>query len=98
MLAVMVAGHRRKLRTQLLDELPAHERAPLLKNTLLLRLSVILHRSRQENHLPSFLLEVDGLKVKLIFPADWLDNHPLTKAELQLEQDVWQRVGFGLEF
>lgn len=97
MLAVLVASHRRKMRQPLFEELPEADRSSTLKLCLLLRIAVLLHRSRREAHLPSFLLRVDGTKAALDFPEGWLDAHPLTCGELQQEVPQWEKCGFSLE-
>ncbi|MDX1694717.1 MAG: exopolyphosphatase [Ketobacteraceae bacterium] len=96
-LAVLVASHRRKVRQPLFDELPESVRLTALKLCLLLRIAVILHRSRLDQHLPSFLLEVDDTCVTLMFPDQWLEEHPLTRGELQQEIGNWEKAGFSLE-
>ena len=96
-LAVLVASHRRKIRQPLFEELlPLADRLPVLKLSLLLRIAVILHRSRRVHHLPSFLLEATDTGACLRFPANWLEEHPLTSGELQQEQSMWEKVGFTL--
>lgn len=96
-LAVLVASHRRKIRQPLFDELPEAVQLYTLKLSLLLRVAVLLHRSRRESHLPSFKLVADDNCVTLTFPDGWLDEHPLTNGELQQEVGMWEKVGFSLE-
>ena len=96
-LATLVASHRRKIRQPLFDELPEPVQLYTLKLSLLLRIAVLLHRSRREHHLPSFRLEAEGNRVRLHFPEGWLDSHPLTNGELQQEVGMWEKVGFSLE-
>ena len=58
----------------------------LRRLAVLLRLSVVLHRSRTGDPLPHVSLKVRGNQIKLEFPDDWLKRHPLT--ELDLEQEA----------
>lgn len=98
LLATLVGNHRRKIRITQFSELTANETEPSLRLALLLRLSVILHRSRRELHLPSFLIHAKGDGVFLQFPEDWLKEHPLDKGELTSEQEMWYAVGYRLSF
>jgi exopolyphosphatase/guanosine-5'-triphosphate,3'-diphosphate pyrophosphatase len=47
--------------------------------------AVLLHRGRSANALPKIELTARGSALELRFPAGWLDEHPLTVADLQLE-------------
>ena len=97
MLAVLVASHRRKMRQPFFEELPEADRPGMLKLCLLLRVAVLLHRSRREDHLPSFRLAVSDSRVNMDFPEGWLEAHPLTCGELQQEVSQWEKCGFSLE-
>jgi exopolyphosphatase/guanosine-5'-triphosphate,3'-diphosphate pyrophosphatase len=96
LLAIMVGSHRRKPAIEEADELmaPWDKRAPAM--TLLLRLAVLLHRGRSSVALPDIRLiaRVDALEVR--FPPGWLDDHPLTVADLQGEIEHLKAVGFRL--
>lgn len=95
-LACLVGGHRRKIRLPHFDDLPAQAREETIRLTLLLRLAALLHRSRRELHLPSFLITVQQQNVEILFPKEWLDDHPLTGGELSQERDVWEKMGYRL--
>jgi exopolyphosphatase/guanosine-5'-triphosphate,3'-diphosphate pyrophosphatase len=95
-LACLVSGHRRKVRPQLFEEIPEAARTSTLRLTLLLRISSLLHRSRRELHLPSFLIQVKDNEFRIQFPAGWAEEHPLTCGEFQQEQDVWDKLGYRL--
>jgi exopolyphosphatase/guanosine-5'-triphosphate,3'-diphosphate pyrophosphatase len=92
----MVGSHRRKPAIEEADELmaPWDRRAPAM--TLLLRLAVLLHRGRSSVALPDIKLiaRADALEVR--FPPGWLDDHPLTVADLQSEIEHLKAVGFRL--
>jgi exopolyphosphatase/guanosine-5'-triphosphate,3'-diphosphate pyrophosphatase len=98
LLAVLIRGHRRKYPLAELGDLPksAAERVRYL--CLLLRLSVVLHRSQTEQPLPPIQLEANEATVKLSFPAGWLDQHPLTRADLEQEADYLTVAGIRLGF
>ena len=96
LLAIMVGSHRRKPAIEEAGELmpPWDKRAPPM--TLLLRLAVLLNRGRSSVALPDIRLiaRADSLEVR--FPSDWLDDHPLTVADLQNEIENLKAVGFRL--
>ena len=84
-LAVLVGAHRRKIRKDLIDDLqgPWSKRMPYLMT--ILRLAVLLKRSRSDKPIPPLAIEATRRKVKLGFPAGWLEAHPLTLADLEQE-------------
>lgn len=96
-LAYIVGAHRRKLRSDRLQELnaPWHTKAEYL--AVLLRLAVLLHRGRSAVELPRVLLQARGRAIEMRFPKGWLDEHPLTAADLELEADYLKAAGFRLK-
>jgi exopolyphosphatase / guanosine-5'-triphosphate,3'-diphosphate pyrophosphatase len=84
-LAAVVGAHRRKLHVQSMQDLmpPWHIKAEYL--TLLLRLSVLLHRGRSATALPKIELHAKGRSLEIAFPKGWLDAHPLTATDLENE-------------
>ncbi len=98
LLATLVRAHRRKFDTKQFDDLsaPWNDSARVLAT--LLRLAVILHRSRHLNPLPEFRLTLDSTKLAIHFPDDWLNGHPLTQADLQQEAVYLEAAGIQLEF
>ena len=92
----MVGSHRKKPAVEEADELtpPWDQRAPAM--TLLLRIAVLLHRGRSSVALPDIRLGTKPDSLELRFPADWLDDHPLTVADLQSEIENLKSVGFRL--
>src|SRR5205823_5155694 len=82
-----------------LDEPLAHlalEWAARLHEIGLLRLAVLLHRGRSSTALPPIELSATPRSLEVRFPAGWLDDHPLTSADLQLEVDYLRASGFRL--
>jgi exopolyphosphatase / guanosine-5'-triphosphate,3'-diphosphate pyrophosphatase len=96
LLATLVGAHRRKFNLQVLEELvpPWHLKAELL--IVLLRLAVLLNRGRSRAPLPEIKLAARMRTLALKFPARWLDDHPLTRADLEQETDLLKAVGFKL--
>jgi len=95
-LATLVRSHRRRLNLQELQELPApwHQRAEFL--IVLLRLAVLLHRSRTSTAVPDIRLQARSRTLTIEFPRGWLSDHPLTQADLEQERQYLAEVGFRL--
>ena len=96
LLAIMVGSHRKKPVIEEAGELapPWDKLAPAM--TLLLRIAVLLHRGRSSVALPDIRLGARTDSLELRFPPDWLDDHPLTVADLQTEIEQLKSVGFRL--
>jgi len=96
-LACVVGAHRRKLPRETLQELtpPWHVKAEFL--IVLLRLSVLLHRGRSAIALPQITLTAKGHSLEVAFPRAWLDDHPLTAADLEVETEYLKSAGFKLK-
>ena len=96
LLASLVTFHRRKLDDPFLDELPSMWRAPMLELIVLLRLAALLNRSRSPSDLPPIALAAGKDLLELRFPQGWLDDNPLTAADLGQEKEWLGARGFGL--
>jgi exopolyphosphatase/guanosine-5'-triphosphate,3'-diphosphate pyrophosphatase len=97
LLATLVRSHRRKFPVVPIRELP-HRRRTVERLAILLRLAVVLNRSRSPEYLPQIGVEVDKKALRLTFPEDWLDGHPLVRAGLEQEKDYLEAIGYRLEF
>jgi exopolyphosphatase/guanosine-5'-triphosphate,3'-diphosphate pyrophosphatase len=85
LMARLVGSHRRKFTLERLEDLiPPWDRLAIYL-IVLLRLAVLLHRGRSTVALPTIELAARGRTLELRFPARWLNEHPLTIADLQLE-------------
>jgi exopolyphosphatase/guanosine-5'-triphosphate,3'-diphosphate pyrophosphatase len=82
----------------LFNELPSPWNIDAPKLTVILRLSVLLHRNRQEHALPDFKISPIKSKIRLEFPEHWLAQAPLTHADLIQEADYLKSAGIKLEF
>lgn len=98
LIATLVRSHRRKFDTKLFHNLPMpwSSYAPYL--CIILRLAVTLHRSRYDIELPDFKIAINGSNIALEFPKQWLEQAPLTYADLKLEADYFKACGFKLKF
>lgn len=96
-LSLLVRGHRRKFPRELfLTTLPKQQAKGAIRLCRLLRLACLLTRSRSARHLPDVKLTVRGKKMHLELPAGWLDEHPLTLADLRQEAEFMGAAGFKL--
>lgn len=86
-LSLLVTCHRRKIRAEQKLQLIRSGGLSLFYTAILLRLATVLHHSRSPIALPDIKLSSDGLHFILQFPDDWLNNHPLTSADLEGERD-----------
>lgn len=99
LLALLVRGHRRKLPVAELGMLPGQERQRLLPLLLILRLAATLHHSRQSDELPDIRFSLsDSYQMQLEFPPHWLEEHPLTQADLEQEQNYLQVLHITLDY
>jgi exopolyphosphatase/guanosine-5'-triphosphate,3'-diphosphate pyrophosphatase len=97
LLAVIVRTHRRKFSLKFFVDLPAPWNIDAPKLALLLRLAVVLHRNRQDYEVPLFRYTGEKSKIKVCFPAGWLDTAPLTHADLLNEAEHLKAAGLKLE-
>lgn len=98
LLATLVEGHRRKFPEESFLALHQDLIRPARCLCVLLRLAVVLHRSRSRQALPSLRLRVKGSEITLEFPSGWLEDHPLTRADLLEEARYLKRADFNLNF
>jgi exopolyphosphatase/guanosine-5'-triphosphate,3'-diphosphate pyrophosphatase len=98
LLAVLVRSHRRKLAMRRFHELPENRFLSVFRLAVLLRLAVVLNRSRSPEMLPEFELTAGRRSLKLRFPDGWLDAHPLTRAGLEHEASYLKAGEFKLGF
>ena len=98
LLATLVRAHRRKFPSATIRALPRSWSKSAERLAMLLRLSVVLHRSRNPVTPPTPELEARKKALRLRFPNGWLDKHPLTRADLVTEASYLQAVGYRLSF
>lgn len=96
LLAALVRLHRGKIAVALFDELPAQWREPLRRLTVILRLAYLLNRSRMHEQRPRFVLTAGRRSLALRCPRGWLERHPLTRADIEREQELLKAIDFKL--
>jgi len=84
-LAALVRNQRRAISLESFQALPDRQETSALNCALLLRLAVLLHRSHSREDIPFRSLEASNGKLDLELPEDWLEDHPLTAADLFTE-------------
>jgi exopolyphosphatase/guanosine-5'-triphosphate,3'-diphosphate pyrophosphatase len=93
LLAALVRAHRRKFPASLWKTFPA--KARLAEHlSVVLRLAVLLHRSRTE--VPEVTLIGSRRSLDVRFPPGWLEAHALTQADLLEEAEFLKAGGFEL--
>ena len=97
-LAVLVRAHRRKAPLSEFNKLPAAETQRITRLSLILRLAVLAHRRRTRELSSPITLTAESALMKVKFPAGWLDAHPLTRADLELEATYLKSAGFKLKY
>lgn len=95
-LAILVLTHRRKIPSKLFKTLSKkwQKHSPYLM--IILRLASLLNRSRMaitEN----IRIAVTKDSIKLDIDADWLQDHSLTKADLEVEANYLTSADFSLQ-
>ena len=84
-LALLVLAQRRKFPEKNFRELPQAQEKSARRLAIILRLAILLHRSRSTDALPKIQLHTRGRSITIRFPPQWLGQHPLTEADLQQE-------------
>jgi exopolyphosphatase/guanosine-5'-triphosphate,3'-diphosphate pyrophosphatase len=97
LLATLILGHRRKLQPEAFAELPGGAAAREVRLCVLLRLAVLLHRSRSARRPPGLKLTARRESLHVRFAPGWLARHPLTRADLDEERRLLADAGFRLE-
>lgn len=96
LVALLVRSHRRKIPLPMFEERAEEERVPLLRLALLLRIAALLHHGRNDTELPGIRAKVGDAVLTLQFPDGWLDEHPLTRADIEQEQEFFRAAGYEL--
>ena len=97
--ATLVHAHRRKFKPARFELIEPDMRLLAMRLSVILRLSVLLHRDRKKDADTTVLsLNADGDALGLAFAPGWLAASPLTVADLEREQDYLAGCGFQLTF
>lgn len=96
LLAALIGGQRHNISASAFDSLPKPWRAPAMRLLIILRLAVLLNRSRKASVRVPVTITVTDDSLTAHFDADWLAENPLTIADLEREQGYLQQVGYDL--
>ena len=96
-LATLVRGHRRKFSTAVFEGIEEADKPRLRYLCVLVRLAVLIQHPRNLEPPPAFWLQASANRLVITFPPGWLDDRPLTLADLQNEQEYLSKQDFVLE-
>ncbi len=97
--AFLVRAHRRKFPLKEADiDLCSIDWDEMVKMVILLRIALTFNRSRNKEKLPEMKVKVSKKQIKLKLPQQWLDEHPLTIADLEQESRLIAASGYQLGF
>ena len=95
-LANLIRSHRHRIEKFHLDVLPRAWRKAGLRLIIILRLAVLLNRSRNDAEVPPLAVNVSENGLSIRFDPDWLAANPLTVADLEREREFLAEVGYTL--
>ena len=97
-LAAMVLCHRGKLNWQRIRTYVPGASRILLRMIILLRIAASIHRTRSPNPPPPIQLTASKSRLSLRYPDGWLENKPLTRADLKDMAAALGQVGYTLSY
>jgi exopolyphosphatase/guanosine-5'-triphosphate,3'-diphosphate pyrophosphatase len=95
-LAYLIASQRGRFESNAQQGLPSAWHSASLRLAIILRIAVLLNRSRSTYALPNIKFQAHGDSVGLRFPSGWLDENPLTIADLDRERQFMEEIGYEL--
>ena len=97
LLSLLIRYHRQKIHLDELESFSLKYRKKVLRLIVILRIAVVLNRSKPEYQKPDYVLESKKQSLILKFPEHWFDDNPLTIADLESEVDYLKSVGIKLK-
>lgn len=95
-LALLLRGHRRAFPGLAFRAYDDRTRGCLVRLLSLFRIAVILHRGHSDDA-PAVAAAASGDTLTLTFRSGWLDDHPLSSRELDVEMGQLARAGITLD-
>lgn len=97
LLSKLVRSHRKKLNLSRFEDLPSpwRQHAPIM--AVVFRLAALLHRNRTSKR-ADFSITINRHDIKIDFPENWLEQAPLTHADLKQEMYYLKEARFNLVF
>ena len=96
LVAALIRGHRRKVDASFFESLPLELRDEAKRLCIILRLAVLLNRNRDPGVVSLPHAKATASKLRLTFVDDWLEAHPLARADLEREQRRLKPLGVRL--
>lgn len=96
-LAAMVRGQRRSFPRKHIKQLSDEMQQATLRLTILLRLSLVFNRGRSEKTDTHVGLSLHRNTLILTLPEGWLEEHPLTEADLLQERQELKEIDIRLK-
>ena len=98
LLAVLLQGQRRRVQRTIFAELSDPHATWVIRLCTVLRLAVLLNRSRSLTQSPICSGDLRAGKLSLRFPVGWFEEHPLTAADLREERRYLRSLGVELSY
>lgn len=95
-MAALVLNQRGKYDNTIFDDLDESVKELMPYLSLILRLSVRIHRGRDMENVDPILRIENHTELHLTFDDNWLEEHPLTRMDLLSETDKIEKMGFSL--
>ncbi|NJN53082.1 MAG: hypothetical protein HC809_16305 [Gammaproteobacteria bacterium] len=96
-MALLIRGSRGTFPVFAYTALDEGSAAALRRITVLLRLAVIVERSRTDADSPAVKIRGGEGQIELALPPRWLTDHALSRAELNHERDRLTEIGLRLD-
>ena len=96
-LSTIIIGQRKKIPQKEIKTVTDELQLMTQKLVILLRLATLFNRGRSEKTDTLVTLKVTTKGLKLTFPEGWLEEHPLTEADLQQEAKYLKAIGVKLK-
>ncbi len=92
-LGLLIRAHRRSLNKLEMTKLQGDMQILVL----IFRLAVLFNRSRRQDAFPEMQIKKNQQGYSLALSKKWLQQNPLTQAELDSEVGFWQAIGISLK-
>lgn len=98
LLSYLISTQRSDFERSRVRSLPSEWRESALRLAILLRVAVLLNRSRTAIDLSGVAAAADSNCLHLKFPNGWLEVNPLTIADLEREREYLGEIDYDLQF
>ena len=95
-LSILVRAHRRKFTPDIFSQVTEDIKNKLIKLSIILRLAVVLNRSRNISKTPEIKIDINENNINLTFKDGWLAEHPLTEADIETETNFLSATEYKL--